>query len=58
MLVRCGAIFGPPKVWVSNTDTHFRNGFVTVLAETSGVNKTLAAGHSACTIRTVANGII
>lgn len=37
-LVRRITTFGPPKVWVSDTVTHFKNGLITMLAEVLDVD--------------------
>lgn len=32
-LIRWRALLGPPKVWVSDTATRFKNGLMTILGE-------------------------
>lgn len=49
ILIRWGAIFGPPKVWISDTATHSEGGLMTMLAEACGVHRRFAVAHSAWT---------
>lgn len=48
-----GCDIGPPKMWVRDTATHFKNGLMTMLAEVFGMDQQFAVIHSAWTIGTV-----
>ena len=52
-LIRWSVTFGPPKVWVSDTATHFKNGLIAMLAEALNVDHHFAVAHSAWTNGTV-----